>query len=248
MRPINLKALLVASLACACLPFVPAAAQEQAYRGYRVVRRVTLPDEPVDGLELEVGGRAVKLNSYFTAGRDWLKGSKLRARNVSDRAIVFAEVTLQVSKQGTMELPLGIPLRYGELPPLETAPDSRQKHIPPGKSFKLTLSDQTFETVMSYLAERQVTEVVEVRMSHVMVIFDDGTAWGEGRRLRRDPSGPYRWTTVEGSDAAQARRAIQKVSWNPPRKARAADAVTVQCYSHFYQEYVLCGTETGSNA
>lgn len=217
-----------------------------------MVQRVAVPEEPIDGLELEIGGRAVKLNSYFTAGRDWLKGLKVKARNISDRPIVFAEIMLDVPKQGAMELPFGIPLRYGELPPLEPAPDSKQKHIPPGKVFKLSLSDQTFETVMSFLAERQVMEVVEVKMSQVMIIFDDGTAWNEGRRLRRDPSGPYRWTTGGDSGAAQTRRTIQKVSWKPPHTARArraaADDVNVQCDSQFYQDYVLCGTVLGSNA
>lgn len=191
----HLKTLLAAFLTCAGLPCIPAAAQE---RRDRVVQRISLPDEPVDELEVEVGGRAVKLNSVFAAGHDWLKGLKVKARNTSERPIVFAQVLINVPKRGAMENPLGIPLSYGQMPSAESARPSTHRPVAPGEVFKLTLSDETFDTARSFLAEHQVTEIVEVKMSQLMVVFDDGTAWNDGSRLRRDPSHPNRWTTARG--------------------------------------------------
>lgn len=249
MRWNHLRALLAASLVCACFPSAPAAAQEQ--RG-RVIQRIAFPDEPVDELEVEVGGRPVKLNSVFKAGQGWLKGLKVKAKNVSDRPIVFAEVYLNVPRLGTMEYPFGIPLRYGQPPSLEPTQPSEHKPVPPGKVFKLSLSDQVFQTTTNFLAEHQVTEVFEVKMARLMIVFDDGTAWNDGSRLHRDPSHPYRWVPDVPAGTAQTRRVIQKVSWSPPRKAGARpawiDDVTYQCYTHFSSDYVLCGTQTGNHA
>lgn len=217
----NLKALLAALLVCACLPFVTAAAQEQD-EGPRVVRRITLPDEPVDELELEVGGRPVKLNSIFTGRRNWLKGLKVKVRNVSDRPIVFAEVRLTVPKSGTMELPFGIVLRYGVLPPLEPVPNPKHKPVPPGEVFKLTLPDHSFTGVMSYLAEHGVTQVIDVTMTKLMVIYDDDSGWDGGSRMRRDRSQPYRWLSAKPGGASRPRRTIQKAGWKLPDTAYGA--------------------------
>ncbi|HEX7956512.1 MAG TPA: hypothetical protein VF508_06200 [Pyrinomonadaceae bacterium] len=176
-------------------------------------------------MEAEVGGRAIKLNSVFTAGRGWLNGLKVKARNISERPIVFAEVQIDVPKSGTMEYPLGIPLRYGQLPPVESADSSGQKSVPHDKIFKLILSDQAFETAMGFLAEHRVTEIVEVKMSHLMIVFDDGTAWNDGSLLRRDPAHPYRWKSAgnRGSSPLEQRpkrSVISGLTGLPPYRRR----------------------------
>lgn len=246
----NLKALLAALLACACLPSFTAAAQEQN-EGPRVVRRITVGDEPVDELELEVGGRPVKLNRIFTAKRDWLKGLKMKARNVSGRYIVYAEVMLDVPKSGTMELPLVISLRYGEMPPLEPVANPKHKPVPPGETFKLTIPDLLVDNIMRYLAERGVTQVIDVSMIKLMVIYDDDTGWNEGRRMRRDRSHPYKWLSVKPSGTSRPRRTIQKAGWKLPHMAygarAAADDVPVQCHTHFDVVALPCNTETDSD-
>jgi hypothetical protein len=199
MSPRHLKTLLVVLLTCTCFSFVPAAAQGQRPR---VIQRISLPDEPVEELEVEVGGRAVKLNSVFHAERNWLKGLKVKARNVSGRRIVFAELSLSVPQRGTMEYPLGITITYGQLPALDSPPAPEEKLVAPGQIFKLTLSDQTFDNAMSFLAEHQVTEIVEAKMTGLMIVFDDSTAWNNGNWLRRDLSRPYRWVPAKQDRAA----------------------------------------------
>ena len=192
-----LKAFSVALLACVCVSVIPAVAQGPRER---VIQRLSLPDEPVDELEVEVGGRAVKLNSFFAAERDWLKGLKVKAKNVSGRPIVYASISLGIPERGTMEHPLGVSIIYGKLPEAYTDPAPGQEAVAPGEVFKLKLSDQTFDTAMKFLAEHKVTEVIEARITGMMIIFADGTAWSNGGWLRRDLSHPWRWVPAKRGD------------------------------------------------
>ena len=239
------------ALACGLSPFA-STAQEQRER---VIQRIALPNEPVEVLEVEVGGRAVKLNSVFTAGRDWLKGLKLKMKNVSEQPIVFAEIMIKIPKSGTMEHPLGIPVRYGQLPPPpgEAVSTSAPKPVSHGKVIELVLSDKTFNTAKSFLSEHQVMEVGEVKMFGLMIIFDDGTGWNEGVRLRRDPSNPRKWkSTGREESLRQPDVFFRNISYiRPPKynsRRAATDDVRWLCYSYFQFEHELCGTELGNNA
>src|SRR3712207_3664706 len=98
-------ALLTALLTLACL--YPVRAGAQGERG-RMIRRMPLPSDPVDDITPVVGGKPVRFNGPFNAGRDWLKGLEVKLRNRSGKNIIFAEALLNVPKMGTMELPLGI--------------------------------------------------------------------------------------------------------------------------------------------
>lgn len=189
--------ILTVLLALACLYPVPAGAQ--GARG-RMIKRFALPSDPVDEVTPEVGGKVVRFNGVFNAGHDWLKGLKVKLRNRSGKNIIFAEALLNVPKSGTMELPLGIPVRYGQPPaldaPLEVNP------VRHAEDFKLSLSDQIFDSIMTFLAEHQVTDVVGVEMSHLMIVYEDDTAWNDGTALRRDRTRPYSW---KSSGPGQAR-------------------------------------------
>jgi hypothetical protein len=184
-------ALLTALLALACLSFVPAGAQgEQG----RMIRRLALPSDPVDDVTPEVGGKAVKLNGVFKAGHDWLKGLKVKAKNRSGKNIIFAEALLTIPKSGTMPLPYGIQIRYGQPPALDAPPEVRPvKH---GEVFELSLSDNAYDTTINFLSEHQVTDVAGVEMSNLMIVYDDDTAWGDGVMFRRDRTRPYSWKSA----------------------------------------------------
>jgi hypothetical protein len=180
-------------LALTCLSFVPAGAQgEQG----RMIKRLALPSDPVDDLTPEVGGKAVKLNGVFKAGHDWLKGLKVKAKNRSGKPILFAEALIIVPKSGTMVEPLGIPVRYGELPAADSTNPPASKPVPHGAVFRLSVSDNTFDTVMTFLTDHQVTDVVGVELANLMVVFDDDTAWNDGTLLRRDRTRPYSWKSA----------------------------------------------------
>lgn len=196
MSSSRLKALSAVLLAFACVSVIPAVAQGPRER---VIHRISQPDEPVEDLEVEVGGRAVKLNSMFPAERDWLKGLKVKAKNVSGRPIIFADILLSIPERGTMGRPLGISVIYGKLPEPYTDPAPGQEAVAPGEVFQLKLSDQTFDTAMKFLAEHQVTEIIEARISRLMIVFADGTAWN-GRLLHRDLSHPWRWAPAKRGD------------------------------------------------
>lgn len=183
--------LLTVLLAAACLAFVPAGAQEE--RGH-MIKRVALPSDPVDDLTPEVGGQAVKLNGVFKAGHDWLKGLKVKVKNRSGKNIIFAEALLIVPKSGTMVEPLGIPVRYGQPPALDSSLEvSPVRH---SEVFELSLSDNAYDTTMNFLAEHQVTDVVGVEMSNLMIVYDDDTAWNDGTLLRRDRTLPLSWKSA----------------------------------------------------
>src|ERR1044072_7842093 len=184
-------ALLTALLALACLYPVPAGTQGE--RG-RMIKRMPLPSDPVDKIVPVVGGRAVRFNGPFNAGHDWLKGLKVKLRNRSGKNIIFADALLNIPKMGTMELPLGIPVRYGLPPVLDTPPVANP--VPHGEVFELSLYDDTYDTSMAFLSEHQVTDVVGVEMSPQFIVYDDDTAWGDGTMFRRYRTGLRRWKSA----------------------------------------------------
>src|SRR5215212_5291072 len=141
-------------LALACSSFMSAAAQGE--RG-RMIQRMSLPSDPVSDITPVVGGRAVRFNGVFKAGHDWLKGLKVKLRNRSGKNIIFAEALLNIPKSGTMPLPYGIVIRYGQPPALDAPPVASP--APHGEVFKLSLSDNAYDTTMNFLAEHQVTDI-----------------------------------------------------------------------------------------
>jgi hypothetical protein len=178
-------------LALACSSFMSAGAQGE--RG-RMIKRFALPSDPVDEITPEVGGKAVRFNGVFKAGHDWLKGLKVKLRNRSGKNIVFAEAQLNIPKIGTMPLPFAVPVRYGQPPALDTPPVASP--APHGEVFELSLSDNAYDTTMNFLAEHQVTDVVGVEMSNLMIVYDDDTAWGDRVMFRRDRTRPYSWKSA----------------------------------------------------
>lgn len=178
-------------LAVVCLSVVPAGAQGE--RG-RMIQRIPLPSDPVDKIAPVVGGKAVRFNGPFNAGHDWLKGLKVKLRNRSGKNIIFAEALLTIPKSGTMPLTFSISVRYGQPPVLDVSPEV--KPVRHGEDFELSLSDNAYDTTMNFLAEHQVTDVVGVEMSNMMVVYDDDTAWGDGVMFRRDRTRPFRWKSA----------------------------------------------------
>jgi hypothetical protein len=217
-------------LAAAGLSFVPAGAQGE--RG-RMIKRAALPSDPVDELVPEVGGRAVRLNGIFKAGHDWLKGLKVKAKNRSGKNIIFAEALLTIPKSGTMPLPYAIPMRYGQPPALD-AP-TELKPVRHGAVFRLSVSDNAFDTATAFLAEHQVTDVAGVELSNLMIVYDDDTAWGDGVMFRRDRTRPYSWKStgaakpVDDEKPAEERETprevFQNISFTKPVKYYASWAV-----------------------
>lgn len=170
----------------------------QAQRS-RLIKMVAHEDEPVELLEMKVAGRSIKPNTIFTADGEWMKGFRLKARNVSGKTIVHAEITLQVPKSGTMEYPLGLPVKYGQVPltPREANNPPASPHIRHNEIFELTLHDNLYEQSKKYLAAHGITDVPEVEMYGLLVIYDDDTAWHLGRLHRRDPDNLRSWIPIK---------------------------------------------------
>lgn len=252
-------ALLTVLLALACLYPVPTGAQGE--RG-RMIKRMPLPSDPVDNITPEVGGKAVRFNGPFDAGRDWLKGLKVRLRNRSGKNIVFANALLNIPKMGTMPLPFAVQIRYGEPPVLDAPPDASP--VPHGKVFELTLSDNAYDTTMNFLSEHQVTDVVGVEFSNLFIAYDDDTAWEDGTMFRRDLTGPRRWKSSGPAKPVDDEKPMDEIK--PPREefknisllktvkyyaSRTADDETFfdyHCASYFSSDFALCGTTLGSLA
>jgi hypothetical protein len=219
-----------------------------------MIKRLALPSDPVDDLTPEVGGRAVKLNGVFKAGHDWLKGLKVKAKNRSGKTILFAEALLIVPKSGTMVEPLGIPVRYGELPAADSTNPSASKPVPHGAVFRLSVSDDTFDTVMTFLTDHQVTNVVGVELAHLMVVFDDDTAWNDGTLLRRDRTRPYSWKSAGPSkpivESKPSGAVFQNISFTGPAKYYSPrlveEAELYSCASFFKYDYLLCDEVMGN--
>ncbi len=182
----------VAGLAFCCL-FVLPPAHTQATKS-RVVESA-VGDGPVEIVGLSIAGRKAGVSEEVAAGRDWLKSLTLKFKNAHTRSIVYMSVELEVERTGNMQYPLRLPMTFGERPSEASASQAArpQERMAPNEKKELTLSESTYDFLLRFMQENQVDEINKVKVFAELIIFDDGTAWGKGHVLRRDPNDPKRW-------------------------------------------------------
>jgi hypothetical protein len=225
-----LRYLIVAAGWCLCVGLLSASAQERKPRKVELAQPV--PEGSIELTDLSFEGRAIKLSEKFAGGKDWLKSLKLGFKNTYTKHIVHMEVVLHVEKTGNMQYPLGVSMRFGHRP--ESPSDSlnaRDKVAPNGR-VKLSLSEETIDSLERFMRENQVEEIEGVTIYLEFVVFDDDTAWGKGHSMRRDTRNPQQWNVSgvwrdgdilyyrtsrsSGPVTGRGRRAVRAPARRPP--------------------------------
>ena len=155
---------------------------------------------PVEVAEIAVGGRAVSAGQPFYADEDWLRGLTMKARNISQLPVAYAEFRLEVKPSGSGE-PIGLLLKYGRIPvgsPASAEAAPRDAEVKPGEIFQLSLSTRLYDYVLKSLSDggRKVS-FEKARISLGFVVFEGGRAWRNGSMIRRDETDPRRWNVTD---------------------------------------------------
>jgi hypothetical protein len=205
----------IAAITLTCLILISSSyAQDQKLRA---IEKTTNFAEPVEVVDLQVGGESIKHLYKFLADKDWLKTFRLKIKNTSGKSVVYIRAEVEIPKTGTMDYPFLVPLVYGQMPPApgESSSLYTPKPIASNKTQTLMIAPSMYETLMDYLRQNKVDDIDDVKLSIKFIIFEDGTAWGNGQILHRDPNNPRKWKVKDSSKTNGA--SINRPFLNLPR-------------------------------
>jgi hypothetical protein len=191
----------------------------------RLIKLKPYKDQPVEIVATRVKGTTVDPERKFGADKDWLNGMSVVIKNISDKPVIYARVSVlaYMEKNGVRKQFEGrdrvamISLTYGDRPllPGESPRSTRPTPLMPGQSAELIFSDALRDQLYSMLNENDSsTDIPELILMVDWVSWDgdDDTAWINGRMHRRDPNNPMRFVPVE-PDSPFSRR--NHASWKP---------------------------------
>lgn len=181
----------------------------------RTIREVPLHrNSPIMVVGRELGDKSFNAENRVLGDRDWLKDLVFTVKNVSQKNIIYFEITLLIRKQGQMPAAVAFPVEFGfqmtangDLP--ERA--ARRALLAPGEIIKARVSDLQFSRWTRELEKYGVDEVNNVSLDIRTAEFDDGTAWYVGTNLRRDPTGEKMWIPAVVGDTK--RKSTSSLGW-----------------------------------
>jgi len=187
----------------------------------RILKKGPFPNEPLNVVSIKVRGKPVESDKKFVEEDDWLKGLTIKLKNVSNKPIIFIEISLRFP--ATEERPDGPEpsyvrtLRYGREPSPDalTLPD-QPKPVMPNDTVEINLTDEDHETINAALVQLGYQRSKYVKMLLRTVIFDDDTMWRAGEILHRDPIEPGRWNVVRPYQVSVSRK-VQGHSFDAKR-------------------------------
>jgi hypothetical protein len=168
----------------------------------RTIEKRVTKNEPLELVSAEVEEKSFDKENKVLADRNWLKGLRLNVKNISNKRIVYLRVSVQVPRQGKMQYPLLLSLRFGQIPPPEfTNSDiSKLKGLKPNESVQVSIDPNNLEHFMTkFMPENEVEDIEQVKFFFDFIVFDDGTAWSMGSSMRRDADNPNRWNVIRTS-------------------------------------------------
>jgi hypothetical protein len=137
----------------------------------RAVKKLYDGVEAVEIASVEVRGKSIEAGKKFSAGDDWLSGLKIRATNISDKAIAHITIELSFAHPG-----LGsfiYPLSYGVRPRSREEAKASGK-VKPNESAEIILSEETHNSLRAMLSQKGYpASIEEVNISIGVVAFDD---------------------------------------------------------------------------
>lgn len=160
----------------------------------RAVKKTYEGIEAVEVTSVEVRGKSIEAGKKFAADDDWLNGLKIRAINISDKAIAHIMIELSFAHPGLDVFMYPVP--YGVMPRSREEAGASGK-VKPNESVEITLSAEMHHKLRAMLAQKGYpASIEEVNISIGAVAFDDHTLWRHGRLLRPDPNNSKKWSVV----------------------------------------------------
>jgi hypothetical protein len=176
----------------------------------RILKKGTFPDEPMKVISIKVKGKTIESHKRFVEEDDWLKSLTIKLKNVSNKPIIFFEISLRFP--ATEEDPDGPQpsyvrdLKYGREPLMDApALPDQVKPVMPNETVDITLTEEDREAIeLSLIQLGFSADIKYVKMLLRTVIIDDDTMWRAGKILRRDPNEPGTWKVVRPSQGSSS--------------------------------------------
>lgn len=177
----------------------------------RLLKKSTFPNEPMKIVKIIVKQKAIEANKKFSEEDDWLKSLTITLKNVSDKPIVFIEVSLNFP--AVEEHPDGPEpgyvrdLTYGrQRPPDAPVLSDQSKPVMPNENVDISLTVEDQEAIEAALIRLGFPlHTKSVKMSLRTVIFNDDTMWRAGRILIRDTGEPGSWNVVRPAQGSSSK-------------------------------------------
>ena len=162
----------------------------------RTITKAIIPHEPVKIIEARVGGETIDIGSKFAGDEDWLNGIRFKVKNMSGKTIEYLEINLYIPESVTDSYPFMIPVTFGKWPSASNNPNVTMvaDKLQEGNEVEVAFSEEYYKHIRQIFARTGICKPIsEVELRIGMTIFDDGTAWSEGKQLRRDADNPDNW-------------------------------------------------------
>ncbi len=139
---------------------------------------------------------------------EWVKGLTVSVANTSGKTITYigVDVIFRRSEKQGQEPGALWSLNYGVDPfqysTAEAVPDSPIKPVLPGDTVEISLSEDGFQSLVSFLKSANYfsgTNKAELRLGKIG--FSDGTLWMTGRFFMRDSTSSWGWRRIDSPSA-----------------------------------------------
>jgi hypothetical protein len=162
----------------------------------KVIEKAFTRNAVVEFSEIRVSQKGIEPGKAFDESDDWLNKVFLKVKNVSDKPIVFLEITLDFPETRATGSVMSYRVVLGQMP------GSRfpQKHDPifmmPGDTLEIPL-DKHYDRIKTFVERRhQIREIRKAELGTGFIVFADKTGWTAGNFYRQDPNNPDHYINV----------------------------------------------------
>lgn len=155
----------------------------------------------IDVVELKVKDKKFKFDESVLGDKDWIKNLTVRFKNISNKAICYANINLIIQPVGKLKIPLQLNLKYGmpinlmELVNKEAVSNYSHK-IQPGQTFDVSLSESGKQFLDSIVEEYEISEIEHTDVSPDFILFEDSRVWSLGHEVQQNTVDPAHWLVI----------------------------------------------------
>jgi len=153
--------------------------------------------DPIKLYEIKALNKLVKFNEKFEGGEDWLKGTRLKLKNVSGKEVVHIQIDFDFPETESDGAVMAHQMMLGRRPG-STNTSITPLSLPPGGEMEVVVDDQVYAKFAEIISYRQTMQRINrAKVTIVFVAFADGTGYGAGGTFyRQDPNNPKRYLPV----------------------------------------------------
>jgi hypothetical protein len=156
----------------------------------RVVKKAFTRIEVVEFSEIKVSQKDVEPGKGFEEDDEWLNKVFVKVRNISKKPIVFLEVGFDFPETKATGSEMSYRVAFGQKPRSRFPQNHDPISMLPGDSLEIPL-DKDYTKLKSFVERRhRITDIHQLELSVVFVIFADKTGWAAGNFYRQDPNDP----------------------------------------------------------